>query len=291
MKMYCTQDMKFPKKRFLEIPGSGIDEKKTWSQMGMWHFKLLAWVRHCPPTSVKQPAPCAPLLTYLFPWSYHWLDWMLFPACLQVTGSWLLSLGFLIPTVTQDEPKHRFAPPPSFPLVPQLLLSVPVSLLVLPSPPRSLSLSLQLQSTQEASPGAYVSIQRPRPWCRSKGGIISGFNLASLLQGLPQGVGWKLFPPGWFPKSLSRVGPPLPTKQALAERPSSPLPHFWGVRPVWDLWFSKNGFWMAFRLSQVIHWCFFCVDSHFDFTTELRPLLLPGQGSWCIPLQLRQLLC
>lgn len=40
--------------------------RRSWSQIGTWHFKLLALVRQCSPTSVKQPPPCAPPLTYLF---------------------------------------------------------------------------------------------------------------------------------------------------------------------------------------------------------------------------------
>lgn len=48
---------------------------------------------------------------------------------------------------------------------------------------------------------------------------------------------------------------------------------------------------MAFGLSQAVCQCFSCVDSCFDFTIDLWPLLLPGQGSRCIPLLLRQLLC
>lgn len=52
---------------------------------------------------------------------------------------------------------------------------------------------------------------------------MSGFNLGSFLQTAP---GMGLFPSGRFPESLSCVGPPLPTIQALAERPSSISAHF-----------------------------------------------------------------
>jgi len=182
--------------------------------MGRRCFKLLALVRQCFPTSVKQPPPAPPCSTTSSQ-PYHWPNWMLSPTCLHVTGSWPRSLGLLIPTVTQDEPKRRFVPPVSFLLVPQLLCAVPALLLVLLSPPQSLSPGLQ--SAQEASPGAYLSTQAPCSCHRSRGRIISGFNLASLLQGLPQGMGFLLS--GWFPKSLSRVGPRLPTKQSPAERP------------------------------------------------------------------------
>lgn len=58
--------------------------------------------------------------------------------------------------------------------------------------------------------------------------------------------------------------------------------------PCRDCDLARMGFgWLS--VSQVVCQCFSCVDSCFDFTIDLWPLLLPGQGSWCIPLLLRQL--
>lgn len=69
--------------------------------MGVWHFKLLALLRQCSSTSVKESYSCIPLFWHLF------MDWMLSLICLQVTGCWLLTLGLLIRRVTQDKPKTQ----------------------------------------------------------------------------------------------------------------------------------------------------------------------------------------